>query len=247
MQKTLRNALTATGAALLLLSGPASAAPGDPDGAGGTALPAGRGAEIAAELDAKMQVYSIPADDRERLVDSYLDGDRWDSLTPGEQPVSVEEVTHEGVRYEVRRFDDGSVQASGIEIPELAGDFSPQNIENCSIQSSGTTTLFSNCEVVEDVIAARASFAANYRIDSSYGTASITYAGAPSIYVIGGSASNINVDIVRATYAPTYPAIAELTFVGTLPDGWGSAALYVQLQVTSGGAISLSNFDILPD
>lgn len=205
-------------------------------------------ADLIAEIDQELRKFAVPADKRPELIEDYLAGRPWDSMSEGVEPVAVEQRHIDGFAYTVRTYPDGSFHASGVEVPREA-DSQPGNvpaaITGCSFYSSGGTSYFSNCTVRQTVGVITGDFRADYRMNSGANTASITYAGAPGVYIVGGSASGTQIVMVRQSYAPGIPARAELRFTGTLPGEWAGVSLWLQLHVIPTGAISLSNFDVV--
>lgn len=229
-----------------------------PTWASATEAPEGAGAltnvdqETAGEILERLDRYDVPDVQQKGLLEKYANGERWDSFDRTAEPVSVEYSMIDGVDYTINRFADGSVHARGLENPSDGARTPDGTITGCTVTSSGDTTFFQNCRVADDHVIVGASFSTNYQMNSATNQASVTVVDRPDVVVAGGSATVPDLTILRRNFVPGLPgmagdpAIGQLSFTATLPQELGSYHVYLQVRVTPGAAIPMSNFLDIP-
>lgn len=93
--------------------------------------------------------YDVPAADQDVLVEKTLDGVLWDVNSSGTVPSSTEKAVIDGFNYTIERFADGSVSATGLEIPVEAPSARAQvlSIVGCTYTTGSGYSNASGCQV----------------------------------------------------------------------------------------------------
>ena len=91
--------------------------------------------------------FDVPAAEQDSLIEVARDGDVWDVLIPGSIPVTTGEETEiDGFDDTISRFADGSVAASGVEIPHIA-DPNARGINSCSYTTGTGYLSATGCQI----------------------------------------------------------------------------------------------------
>ncbi len=120
---------------------------------------------------ASLTKYDVPAKTQDALVKALVNGERWDSET-GAAPVATENARVGGFERTIYRYEDGSINASMVEIPsQTSGGYSTQGISGCQSVSATGAKAWRNCKVAWDAATWSVSFTAAYRyyLGPSYG------------------------------------------------------------------------------
>lgn len=97
--------------------------------------------------------FSVPADQQASLIQKANDGVPWDVYLEGKTPVSVDEKQIiDGFDYTIKRYADGSVAASGIEIPvEVAAQdengMQTFGLQYCKITGGSGYSVATGCQI----------------------------------------------------------------------------------------------------
>lgn len=148
-----------------------------------------------------MTEFNVPQETQLRLIEEYLAGNTWDSMTPGETPVDTVSESNQSGDFTISTFADGSVSVSKIEHATQIVNPWTRGISGCS--KSGTQ--YNNCRVDMWVGLVSLSFYASYNLSTNRVTngpwgGGYTIGGACSAYIsyIGRPAVNIGQMIVQA-------------------------------------------------
>lgn len=119
-----------------------------------------------ADLDyvrAALAKYDVPVKTQDELLKALVNGEKWDSET-GAAPVATENDRVGGFERTIYRYEDGSINASMVEIPSVTtGGVSPYGISGCqSIPATGAKA-WTNCKVAWDAATWSVNFTAAYR------------------------------------------------------------------------------------
>lgn len=160
----------------------------------GTVMPA-QAADDPTAVSARLFLAKFGADQatQDRLIDTYLAGGTWDSLTIS-APVSTEQYTASDGEYSVSTYADGSIAVTRAELPKASsGGIQPRGITGCTV--SGTAR--NNCRIDMWVGLVAMSFYASYNlgnntVTNTYGAGwSIGGACGVDLLYLGRPASNI--------------------------------------------------------
>lgn len=191
-----------------------------------------------------LESYDVEPATQESLLRKFRAGEPWDSFSPGASPVSVETRESATQSETIYTYADGSVAATGVEIPQPAppnGGMAPMaGISGCTATSSGVTRIRTNCLVRHTNGPITMSFRANYRwsyypdyYDFNVQSARIDLVEKQSVTVIGGTFSDRTLSIVRKT-AGAQPALARAGAVVTVVAGAASFTIFLELFVPRG-------------
>lgn len=135
------------------------------------------------EARAFLTQYGVPPDTQEGLIRSARQGQRWDSMSSQNAPVSSDSYAASDGDYTVNRYEDGSVSVTRLETQADA-----RGISGCSVQGN----LRSNCKIDTWVGLVSMSFFATYNLGT--GTVNNVYGAGWSI---GGSCNSLLVYLGR--------------------------------------------------
>lgn len=127
--------------------------------------------------------HGVTTDVQDELIRSAARGERWDSMTSDNTPVSTVSRTADDGEYTTNTYEDGSVSVIRLETPSRS-----RGISGCTVQGN----LRSNCKIDTWVGLVSMSFFATYNL----GTARVNnvYGGGWSI---GGSCSSSQIYLGR--------------------------------------------------
>lgn len=97
--------------------------------------------------------FSIPVQQQDDLIQKALNGVAWDVYNPANEPVTVEDDQVIGnMNYTIKRYADGSVAASGMEIPvevsaSLPNVVQPFALSQCKVASGSGYRVFTGCQI----------------------------------------------------------------------------------------------------
>lgn len=94
--------------------------------------------------------FEVPAAQQGALIQKAKDGQGWDVWDPNATPVSTESgKVISGFKYDIKRYADGSVAATGLEIPKVqaAGGISPRSISQCTYTSGSGYANAQGCQI----------------------------------------------------------------------------------------------------
>ena len=137
--------------------------------------------------------YGADQATQDRLIATYLAGEKWDSLTNA-TPTDTRQYTNAAGDYTVNTYADGSIAVTRAELPTaVAGGLQSRGISGCTV--SGTSR--SNCKIDMWVGVVAMSFYASYNVGNNtvtntYGAGwSIGGACGVDLIYLGRPASNI--------------------------------------------------------
>lgn len=162
---------------------------------------------------AALAKYDVPVKTQDELLKALVNGERWDSET-GAAPVATENARVGGFERTVYRYEDGSVNASMVEIAsEAGGKVTPYGISGCQSVSATGAKAWRNCKVAWDAATWSVSFTAAYRyyLGPTYGCYIDSIAGLAHGGI--GSFSNGSLTyITRSANGYTGQCIAQGTY-----------------------------------
>ncbi|AGW41274.1 hypothetical protein O159_11890 [Leifsonia xyli subsp. cynodontis DSM 46306] len=121
--------------------------------------------------------YGASQATQDRLIETYLAGETWDSLSSSSKPVTVDERSAADGEYTVSTYEDGSIAVTRLETPTAEGPRAGRGISGCSV--SGRT--YSNCKIDTWVGVVQLAFRASYNL----GTNQVTNAYGYEYTIIG--------------------------------------------------------------
>ncbi|NQX34954.1 hypothetical protein [Herbiconiux sp. VKM Ac-2851] len=122
-------------------------------------------AQLSAQLEAAddfLAAHGVDGDTRDRLIERYVAGGRWDSFSNESLPARVETGVVDGFRETVAHYADGSVSVTRVEQPRTESalrdaDSSPNS---CSVDGD----MRNDCSVDTWVGLIQLSFKASYNV-----------------------------------------------------------------------------------
>lgn len=179
------------------------------------------------ELTQFLNEHDVPQGDQEHLLQKLEDGEPWDSLSEGSDPVEVDTVTIGGVEQTVEYYEDGSVSSTTVDQPEEdAGEtVNPLlggSVSNCSISGKTATGCYASQDhgVIQK----------GFHFDSHDGR--ITRAYGTQHRFIGGTLSNHRLDYM-ASNRVRYSSDVSVAFQG-FPLGWTA---WMEVSIINGRAV----------
>ncbi len=107
--------------------------------------------------------YAVPANTQDALIKALVNGERWDSET-GAAPVATEHSTVGGFERTIYRYEDGSINASLVEVPKAtSGGAGTMGISGCQSVSATGAKAWRNCKIAWDAATWSVNFTAAYR------------------------------------------------------------------------------------
>jgi hypothetical protein len=160
--------------------------------------------------------FGVDSSVRDRLISSFEQGAKWDSLSSASKPKSVERQVSKGLNWTVSTFTDGSIRAEAIGDPIVEpGTVQTRGINDCGY-SPGKTGNFRSCNIYYWVGAVQSGFKANFTINAS-GHDKITSVWAPSFTALGACGANVpDPRIVKGTESSTGKATAGYSPTATM-------------------------------
>lgn len=142
MNSRLLSAIVAATALLVVPSGVAAA----------TELPGAQSTQLSAaeveDLRALFDKFEIPEHQQDGLIEVAEAGQPWDVYEPGAEPVEVEhDRVISGYTYTIERYADGSVAATGLEVPQPAGLIGPMAISQCRWSTGSGYSNATGCQL----------------------------------------------------------------------------------------------------
>lgn len=165
---------------------------------------------------------------QDRLIEKFLNGQRWDSFSSSSVPIRVKKAVRDGYDVTVTYYQDGSVAVSRLERPAV-GKAARQGLaevsqpNGCTVGANGART---NCNVDMWVGLVQMAFKANYNLN--YNTVSAVWG---ATWAIGGSCGS-SLDYLGI---PT-SNIGNMTVSATTCGWWFSTSFNLQLTVSGGVA-----------
>src|SRR5690625_2216825 len=187
------------------------------------------------ELEMKMERYGVVQRDRGALLSALDRGEMWDSMTDA-NPVDTEVLAIDGVEMTVDRYADGSLIATGTEIPTQVseGEPTPNNVTCTASRPDSNNTYWSNCRVWAEGLLVGASYRADWHQFNSRTTMSASAshcAGSEMINKGVGSYSNVSLTPPVPSWSSGTPARVRLSFDSSMPGYGGMQRLYLELYV----------------
>jgi hypothetical protein len=92
--------------------------------------------------------YEVPAEQQESLIELAKSGEPWDVYDASAVPVSVEtDTVISGFNYTIKRYADGSVAATGMEIPVAANGVGSMAISQCTYATGSGYHNATGCQI----------------------------------------------------------------------------------------------------
>lgn len=178
--------------------------------------------EVESQIVERLRAFEVAEADIPGLVEKWRQGEPWDSMT-GAVPVSVSREVERGVRATTERFEDGSVVVNSVEIPLVAGPQKPgvQSVEGCRFAAGVGNFPFYDCRVITNTPLFDLNFLAD-GATSSLGQARVSNLRDPQWLIVGGTAFDSSLSVIRAQQSGTSPAHGKLTVFYNVIFGAGT-------------------------
>lgn len=186
--------------------------------------------------------YDVSKETQDDLIYKLESGEKWDSLK-GINPVSTHTIEKSGTEEKVETFPDGSISVSGMDLStvEESSVITPYDLDPGDISSGSGYTSYRGAKVYRNTGVLNASFYADFT-QVNGGMSYITRVYDERVFAIGGSVSEISLNLVKSREDLNYPAEAKLSFIVTIYPGGAGANAWLKLQVGNGHYSTPSQF-----
>lgn len=127
-----------------------------------------------------MEQFGVDQGVQDALVSKYLQGETWDSMTPGMVPTKTSEFERADGSYTLFEYEDGSIAVTRIE-KAIEGNPRQRGISGCSVSGA----QYTGCKIDTWVGLVMLSFYTSYNLSTNRVTSAPWGAG----YTIGGACS----------------------------------------------------------
>jgi hypothetical protein len=99
-------------------------------------------------VEETLEKFGVPIEQRAGLLAAAAAQQPWDVYLPDAEPSTVEhDVEIDGFSYTIERYADGSISATGLEIPKDNAEVGAQEISQCSYSTGSGYHNATNCQL----------------------------------------------------------------------------------------------------
>jgi hypothetical protein len=93
--------------------------------------------------------FEVPAGTQDALVQKVVANQLWDVYSKAAKPVVTEHKVIDGFNYTINRYEDGSLSASGLEIPRVVSTtgVTPMSLSQCHYTSGSGYSNATGCQI----------------------------------------------------------------------------------------------------
>ncbi|WP_098748468.1 DUF5626 family protein [Paenibacillus sp. EZ-K15] len=175
--------------------------------------------------------YGVSEETQEDLINKLKNNEKWDSLK-GVKPVSTRTVLKNDIEEKVEIFQDGSISVSAMDLStaEVSDVITPYDLDPGNISSGSGYTNYRGARIYKNEIVLFAQFYADFTTVNQ-GMSYITRVYDGDVNGVGGTISDVSLNVIQYKEDLNYPAEAKLSFIVSGWGGWGGGTCWLKLQV----------------